>query len=347
MSGKQKGFVSIISVIMLSILVILITVAFVKVMQRGQRQILDSQLSTQAYYAAETGINDAMQAILNNPSEIPVSEDTDCTPTRLVQGVPSSMPVQTITVPDAPDAQVSYTCQLITSGTKDILVDGKDGVAKVFPVYTDSSASTIDIEWEDDKNHTNFNVGGAETYGPANSYPGNAPAMLRITVYQTAGGNISSQDLINGQKNFFVKPGVSTADGEVSMADPDATAILAKCEATSPTRLYACRVSITGIANTNVQNAVFVKVQPIYKDANYRVTANNVSAFSYEDTLALFGAQYRIDVTGKANDVYRRLEVRTPLQSFTYPSFGVDSDSICKKFEWSGSSVIYSACPGY
>lgn len=120
-------------------------------MSYGQRQVLDEQLSTQAYYAAETGINDALYAIINNPAEIPKGEDTDCKPTPLLPGGTPPNPVIS-----SGDTTVSYSCQLITSGTKDILIDGKEGATKTFPIYTDGAAQSVTIEWDDDTDNNVF-----------------------------------------------------------------------------------------------------------------------------------------------------------------------------------------------
>jgi Tfp pilus assembly protein PilX len=342
---QQQGFVSIIVVITLSILISLITIAFVRVMTSGQRQTLDSQLSTQAYYAAETGINDALKAIATNPTEIK-TDDKDCAATPFTAG--GSVPNQVLT---SGETTVSYSCQLITSGTKDILMSAGDGVSKTFPIYTDTAANSVSIEWEDNATNQGFETGPADNFKAATAWPSSpdpAPAMMRITIYQPGGGNVSSAAIIANQRNFFVKPGVAaTNDGIVSYGSADGTAKLANCAKVSATRPYACRLTITGLSGTAIKNGVFIKVQPIYKNANYRITAAQSNSYDTANALPLFGAQYRVDVTGKANDVYRRLEVRLPLAGFTSPDSGVDSGSICKNFEWNGSGLVGANPCGY
>src|ERR1039458_10050844 len=59
----QSGFASIVIASVIILVLSLITVGFAQLMQREQRSALDRQLSSQAYYAAESGINDAVSAI--------------------------------------------------------------------------------------------------------------------------------------------------------------------------------------------------------------------------------------------------------------------------------------------
>ncbi len=62
-TSKQDGFASIVIAIIMVIVLSLITVGFAQLMRTEQRSALDKQLSSQAYYAAETGVNDAAKAL--------------------------------------------------------------------------------------------------------------------------------------------------------------------------------------------------------------------------------------------------------------------------------------------
>ena len=64
----ERGMVAIMIAMFLMIILSLITLGFLRLMQREQRQALDNSLSTQAYYAAESGINDAVKAARANPA---------------------------------------------------------------------------------------------------------------------------------------------------------------------------------------------------------------------------------------------------------------------------------------
>src|SRR5665213_517516 len=63
----ESGVVAIIVVMILVTILALIRVGFSKLMNREVRQALDRQLSVEAYYAAESGTNDA-KSYLSNPN---------------------------------------------------------------------------------------------------------------------------------------------------------------------------------------------------------------------------------------------------------------------------------------
>jgi len=96
---RQVGFVSIIVAAVLMVLLSLITIGFSKIMQREQRQSIDRQLSAQAFYAAETAINDVKDKITLQGS---VPAKAHCTVADWGNGIID---------PAEPDVQ--YTCLLI------------------------------------------------------------------------------------------------------------------------------------------------------------------------------------------------------------------------------------------
>ena len=66
----------------LMIVVGLIVLGFAQISRRNQRQALDRQLSTQAFYAAETGVNDAANLIKTAvQAGTVVAAKPDCTST--------------------------------------------------------------------------------------------------------------------------------------------------------------------------------------------------------------------------------------------------------------------------
>lgn len=70
MSGVRKneqGVVSILVTMIMILVISLIVLGFAQISRRNQREALDNQLSTQAYYAAESGVNAAVN-YLTSPS---------------------------------------------------------------------------------------------------------------------------------------------------------------------------------------------------------------------------------------------------------------------------------------
>lgn len=95
----------------------LITVSFAELMRREQRSALDKHLSTQAYYAAESGINDASQAIYagfegNKDSCEPLGSGDSRLGSQFLKGASSNQ------VGDTEDH--GYTCLLIDTTPKSL-----------------------------------------------------------------------------------------------------------------------------------------------------------------------------------------------------------------------------------
>src|ERR1700735_2299515 len=122
LKNSQAGFAAIVIAIVLIIVLSLITVGFAQLMQNNQKQALNKQLSSQAYYAAESGVNDAENAIaaaaqngdtlsktscLNGVSASPGTDGTD------YNGLYFNSQVGTST-------GASYTCLLINPDPKDV-----------------------------------------------------------------------------------------------------------------------------------------------------------------------------------------------------------------------------------
>ncbi|HET6924792.1 MAG TPA: pilus assembly PilX N-terminal domain-containing protein, partial [Candidatus Saccharimonadales bacterium] len=89
--GDERGMVSIMVTLVMIIVITLIVIGFAQVVRRNQRETLDRQLSTQAYYAAETGINDAYKAMFIDSSpqnfSFQPSYKTDCSAFMNDQGL--------------------------------------------------------------------------------------------------------------------------------------------------------------------------------------------------------------------------------------------------------------------
>ena len=68
-SRNQHGVASIFVVMILMTILALISIGFSHLMNRELRQSLDRQLSTEAYFAAESGVNDAKIYLANGGTD--------------------------------------------------------------------------------------------------------------------------------------------------------------------------------------------------------------------------------------------------------------------------------------
>ena len=75
--GNESGAISMIVTILIMLLISLIVLAMSQNADTERRQSLDRQLSDQAYYNAESGVNDLIQYLYENPSA-GVDHKDDC-----------------------------------------------------------------------------------------------------------------------------------------------------------------------------------------------------------------------------------------------------------------------------
>lgn len=331
----SRGVVSITVTIVLMLVISLTILSFGQTVRREQRQTLDRQLSSQAFYAAESGINDIRKYIKTNyAGQIPPSK-TDCGATTQYD----------LTGTIDSETGTGYTCLLVGSSPKKLNYTlSRSAPAKVFPVSTIDPAdiatpttpiTAIDFTWKPVQANAAAPLVNCDT-----SVPATIPSAT-ATGYQCAGFGVLRVDLVpypaagqtreNMQSDGFTAflwPTANNAPATVSYegsgdniyggsANQGARA-RAACDSVS------CRVSVTGLNSSRY----YARVSTIYRDSVLEVSARGAGG----QDLSLFGAQITIDSTGKSQDVLRRVQVRVPLTSGDLVSdYGLQTtESLCK-----------------
>lgn len=342
-SANQAGVVSIITVSLLAIILTLITTAFVKSMISNQRQTLDSQLSSQAFYAAETGINDVMTVLKNNIDVSAALDSSDCS--LFMNVIKASNLFGETNDPTVlnQDSNIKYTCVLVDSKPQNIILTNPEvDHGLLFPIKEGggSVVEKLQITWGN--SGQTIPSGLATELLPKTEWGTDSVALIRLAIYYPTGFNRTS--LINNQKTFFLRPVQATESDGISILNASTTSgnmpFGVNC-----TEDNLCTVNITNLdtlAGTLLSGGpnlnVYVRITPIYSSSDITLTAYNGS---FETTpLELADAQYSIDVTGRANDVYRRIEVRRSIMpDYDFPDYVVSSGNtsgatgdLCKQF---------------
>jgi Tfp pilus assembly protein PilX len=170
---NQKGLVSFVVVIIIMLLLSLIVLGFARLSRREQRQSLDRQLSTQAFYAAETGVNDAVDALKTLDLD-PKVDKNNC------DTIPNHDPVINTTGP------ISYTCVLVdptpTEYTFDAITQNGSEIVKIQSTSPLINIDTINIYWQDKDGRTGFtNCPEIELDGLPQAWPATCETgMLRV-----------------------------------------------------------------------------------------------------------------------------------------------------------------------
>lgn len=141
---NQKGIASFMVTFIICIVITLIVIGFGTISRREQRQALDEQLSSQAFYAAESKINQLYAQLKANPSSF--SADDKCNPATTSTD-PTNPPDNTVGLTGG----ISITCALATVGgssTFDLAPDQSVTVPLNYKVgAADGSFSKIRFSW--------------------------------------------------------------------------------------------------------------------------------------------------------------------------------------------------------
>lgn len=341
LKNNQSGLVSITVTMIFLSLITLITVSFAFLMRREQQQALDRQLSTQAFYAAESGVSDAI-AKLNDGS---IGDKSECDTSGFNNVLDSVGPIE-------------YTCVLIDQSPTSLEYSsvGTEN-STIARLSTSSPIASVRISWQGDNeaakygrlfaindsfhlptatfNTPNFGDSTADAnlctiFEVNDDSFANKTGILRTTI--TPITTVSRQALINNSQTLFMYPrcrDASSSDESIAYSTApsggQSRLINGNCH-TGKTPRY-CNVTITGLNHT----LIYLRLKSIYQGSSVNITAYDSSG----NQLELNQSQAVIDVTGRARDVLRRIQVRVSLEDrsqLDFPEFAVESmDSICKR----------------
>ncbi len=347
--NKQQGFVSIITTTIIMIIITLIVIGFSQLMNREQRQSLDRQLSSQALYAAETAINDVYDKL--QKGTLVDEEKTTCDVTDWpVEGAGGI-------VDPSSSNETAYTCVLFdqTPAYLDFSNGGittqQSKVIRIEPKSSDPSTKvqSLKLLWSGAKGNTDLRL--PTTCSDPNILPQNMTPLgvpiLRVDLVRLPKASTVNLNALTetDTTHFFLYPkgpcGASSSpySQHVSTADKGKV-IEVNCRNLNG---FACEYEITGmnIVNTG-SDRYFARIKSIYNDADVRIEGESTPSGA---AIEFLGAQVMVDVTGKSNDVLRRIKVHLGNPNYPIPEFAVQGlDGICKGIQISPPSEVINSC---
>lgn len=364
----QRGAVSLFVVVFATLLMIIITISFIQLMIKDQRQATASDLSQSAYDSAKSGVEDAKRLLLvdqacrNNTAPASVncvavatSVDSDACNTvqvGLFGGSPDD-DTETLIQQDEGDKslQQAYTCVKIDAVTADYKGIVGMGQSNIVPLKGDGDFDSVTISWftrDDIAAATNSLVVGFPSSGGQVDLPRmgsrwavNYPPLLRTQLMQTgASFALSDADAANAGKSnantLFLYPsatGVSSMSFALDARRDQLNAPQqARCINNFSLGEYACSVTISLPEPINgsvsVRNA-FLRLSALYNGTHYKVQLSRAGTPVEFDRV-----QPEVDSTGRANDMFRRVKSRIEFKSdFIYPEAALDLEGdLCKSF---------------
>ena len=275
----------------------------------------------------------------------------------------------------------AYTCVKIDLNTRNVEGEIGNGNSKIIPLkaISDDGGSrefnTVQVSWysADDLSSPSTNIDRpAETQPLAlnvqtpSGWPTTRPPVLRTQLMQFGTSFTQADfDIVNGSgesnaNTLFLYPTSGTSSStsfvgrdirKTSPADnpdadgPEDSPIPTSCRQNVTSGGYSCVMNITmpppiggDVANRNA----YLRLTPFYKTTHFEIRLfNNGTPVNFE------GVQPRIDSTGRANDLFRRVESRVELTdpTFPYPEAAVDvTTEFCKDFTVTDTQFRQATC---
>lgn len=355
---NEAGMVSLIMVMFFTLLTLVVTLGFVRLMLVEQRQADDDNLSNMAKMTAEAGIEDGKRAILKYTSlessdpkkaiyRTALTSPNDCTAISGNVTIQSDLGLK-------PNGEVAsgqnYTCLTVNLNTFEFKGSAKKE-SRTIPLKSTAPFNEIKIAWHlisQRAPEEGDGIPGGYLNGPSLPTAGNwaagpkKPVLLRLQLFSYPIGDISRASLNASNRSITLIPS-SGGDNEVNImaADPKtgwSTPVSAFAKAgveevrcnTGALGSYACTTTVKFNSGfTSAGSNYFLRVTPLYGDSgtNYEVRLQNNTT-----PVLLDGVQPIIDATGKVTDVYRRIEARVMFDSsMAAPDYALETaQDLCK-----------------
>jgi Tfp pilus assembly protein PilX len=363
-SGRQSGAVSLFVVIFAALLMTVVTVGFIQLMVKDQQQATATDLSQSAYDSAQAGVEDAKRLLLALQA-CGESTDAKCQQYRqaVADGKCSTLSDaalvgtangETIIEQHSGDAALdqAYTCVKIALNTENYRRPLLRNTSLVVPLTSEGEFHQVEISWftSDDAGGNTVALNGPGVVGlplspVGNKWPNNMPTLLRAQLIQT-GESFQYSDFddttsskSNANTLFLYPSAIASKTGDfllnAARRSPTTAPIPAHCEPNFTSSIkYACSMTLSLPApkNGSLQNrGAYLRLSSLYNDTNFQLRLRNSVTGDYVDFKAV---QPKVDSTGRANDLFRRVEARVELTgSMPYPEAAVDIEgNLCKNF---------------
>jgi Tfp pilus assembly protein PilX len=320
----QSGMAAIIVTMIIMVLVTIIVLSFSQLIRREQRQALERQLNSQAFYAAETAINAVNAALddgissanLNMPNcNTPNTNNSDST--QLLSSLPNS-------------PELAITCLIINPLSYNLEFSSiGEGTAQIAHLKANSNVAgggfrTVEFAWQGTGNTSTYASGTA--FEPSSSWTPTTP-VIRVDMMPIGAPNqLDLNGMYADVYTYFLYPranGPGVSDND----DRRGSIVYADCNAANTPR--DCRARILLNPAPPASSEYYLRIRPIYRNADLVVTGYDVNG----NVVQLTDGQITIDATARSSDILKRVSVRRPaISSSITPIFAIDSGSdICKK----------------
>jgi hypothetical protein len=349
---------------------------------------LYNDLTASAEAAAKSGVEDAKRAILKYnslDSSDPLKAQlfsaltsSNCNALFTNASVRTALKLDNSgSINNQPGLNEYYTCLSVNLNTPDYIGQASAGKSEFIPLVPEggNKYEQIMVSWH----LASQTVGNDGDGQPANYAPGvllppvtgasswssqGYPAYLRVELYGYPNGSFNRGSMENLSRSVFLVPNSSSNAAAVNSATPitmptvdprgfeqnKINLVGVKCTGTPPTLAvgtYACsaRLELDG-AQPSTSNNYYLRITPLYGSTHFRLQM--LSTSPPNSVVNFSGVEPIVDSTGRASDVFRRIQSRIRLDNVSnLPEYAAESAStICKTMQVSdGSYYQGNVCP--
>lgn len=379
----KSGAVSLFVVIFSALLITVVTVGFISMMVRDQRQSSDGDLSQSAYDSALAGVEDAKRAILRLETACngaSLQEKADCSVYKAsfsADGCNSIVDgLSGVTVVDGEvkikgdeiDKKLNqaYTCVKATTDNPDYLGFLNKDSSNLIPLVGENDFSKIIINWYMPKDLDSGDVAEIPLLNPGNKPLlkvdnwKNKPSIMRAQLIQYGKDGFKQTDFddnvniggsINSNTNtLFLYPMAYTTPlpaldfaKDSRRESPHDILKTVECSAGFDKEGYACTATI------NLPDPINSGARVAYLNLTSLYGKSNYRITLADSTGAVNfnGVQTEIDSTGRANDVFRRVKSRVEMSdtSNIIPTAAVSTEEqFCKAYKFYAGDTAVDSC---
>ena len=343
----EEGFAPLMVAIIIIIVLSLLTIGFITLVDQNQKNALNLQLNNDAYYAAESGINDAIAAINNGfnqnktycgPDTAPgwnkylgnnqINGPTDYYSCLLINQTPNNLQYSSVTA--------SQPTVALISTPNGINPTGIGFTWQPSPSTESSPYAFAPSSWF--PNCSSGGVNGA-CLPPTSSWEkGGKPitGILRVALTPLPNrGPLPTNTSTTYTAFLYPEPGSGTAEtaspySSSSIGANSGAEVSGNCNnSPSPATQLACTVYIpvcNNPINSLCPNGYIMSITSLYTNSQVEVYA-----FDNSTPLQFRNAQVVIDSTGTDHGVKKRIQVRVPTLNDTgFPAYDIAStNTIC------------------
>ena len=329
-SNHQQGAVALITAMIVSVLLLITTAGMVAVTIKSTRQATDGAQSTKAYYAAESGVE---EALLNLKRDAGYKGNCQGSST-------SNKAAQT----------GDSTCIIVDRTSNQLFGSVMADESRQLDISMVDGVKTIQLDWGLAAGYSGATIPnyGNGNYPTKTSWPGGAPAVIELAIIAYPNSGTFGLDSIDYREVIASPRSNKTSDasyavGPRSIYDysaglgPLKQTFVGTCSMAAP---YQCSVAV---GNLPASQRYVLRLKARYNQANFRVTLKD----SANNVMSVPDGAYHIDVTARAGDTFRRVqstfgEVPESRSGLDYVLYS--DTTICKSFTVKGAAVDYG-CP--